>query len=59
MTDPHTTADRSLTLLEVDCVFTRAFDRWFCAIARRIPFWTLGVLLILSLFSRLWLMFGN
>jgi hypothetical protein len=36
--------------------FTRAFDHWFCAIARRIPFWTLLVLLILSLFSRLWLM---
>jgi len=35
--------------------FICAFDRWFGAIARRIVFWILGVLLFLSLFSRLWL----
>jgi hypothetical protein len=36
--------------------FICAFDRRFGAIARRIVFWILGTLLLLSLFSRLWLM---
>jgi len=40
-----------LSELEFICVL----DRWFCAISGQIVFWILGVLLVLSLFSRLWL----